>query len=144
MSWSYSGDPSSSDRDAVRFLIGDTDTSDQQLSNEEITWLLTDAGSVHGAAIAAARALLAKFARLVDEAVGPYRISLSQRRDAYASLIADLEKRLALRVGTPIAGGISRARKQTVEEDSDRVVPAFTREQFDHPGVDNTADTVDD
>jgi hypothetical protein len=33
MTWSYSGDPSSSSTDAVRFLVGDTDTNDQLISN---------------------------------------------------------------------------------------------------------------
>ena len=41
MTWTYSGNPSSTERDAVRFLVGDTDTNDQLLSNEEIDYLVT-------------------------------------------------------------------------------------------------------
>lgn len=40
MTWSYSGDPSASSVDQVRFLMGDTDSTNPQLSNEEITYLL--------------------------------------------------------------------------------------------------------
>ena len=39
MAWTYSGDPSSSARDAIRFLVGDTDTNDQLVTNEEIAWV---------------------------------------------------------------------------------------------------------
>ena len=40
MTWAYSGDPSSSDLDEVRFLIQDTDNGLQLLSDEEIEFLL--------------------------------------------------------------------------------------------------------
>ena len=39
MSWEYQG-PSASDKDEVRFLIGDTDVEDQLLSDEEIQYLV--------------------------------------------------------------------------------------------------------
>ena len=39
MTWSYSGDPASSDRDAIRFYIGDTDTTLQLLQDEDIDFL---------------------------------------------------------------------------------------------------------
>jgi hypothetical protein len=141
MSWSYSGDPGSSDRDAVRFLVGDTDISDQQLSDEEIDYLLVREGSVNGAALAAARTLVAKYARLVDKSVGDLSISYSQRRDAYAALIADLTRQQAVRVAGPVVGGISRTRKRVVDQDADRVEPSFRRDQFSYPG---TADSDDD
>ena len=32
--WTYSGNPAASDKDAVRFLVGDTNTSDQLVSDE--------------------------------------------------------------------------------------------------------------
>jgi len=41
MSWSYSGNPANSDNDAVRFLCGDVNTSNQQINNEEIAFLLS-------------------------------------------------------------------------------------------------------
>jgi hypothetical protein len=40
MSWSYSGDPSSSDLDQVRLYVQDTDEARQLLTDEEITFLL--------------------------------------------------------------------------------------------------------
>ena len=59
MSWSY--DTSlPTNKDKVRVSIGDTDSSDQQLSDEEINALLTVHGSVRSTAIAVARMLAAK------------------------------------------------------------------------------------
>lgn len=40
MAWSYSGDPSTSKKDEVRFLIGDTNINQQILSDEEIEYML--------------------------------------------------------------------------------------------------------
>ena len=57
----------------------------------------------------------------------------AQRLAAYQALEARLVGETASRHVTPVAGGISQARKDTVEEDDDRVAPAFARGQFDHP-----------
>ena len=40
MSWSYSGDPASTERDAVRFWVQDTDSAVPLLSDQEIDYLL--------------------------------------------------------------------------------------------------------
>jgi len=121
MTWTYS-DPSGSDLDAVRFKIGDTDSTDEQLSDEEINYLLTSTGSVDRAAIAAARSLLAKYSRLCDQRTGDISISYSQRRDSYAALVRQLQLGM---IPTPYAGGISDDDKQVDEDDDDRVKPAF-------------------
>jgi hypothetical protein len=130
MSWSYSGDPASSDLDAVRFIIGDTISADPQLSNEEILYLLDREGSVFAAAAAAVRGVIARYARLVDKSVGDLQISYSQRLAAYRALLAQIEEQQAIRTAGLVVGGISRARKRTVENDGDRVAPSFERDQF--------------
>ncbi len=40
MTWSYSGDPSSNEKDKYRFLIGDTDENDPILKDKEIEYIL--------------------------------------------------------------------------------------------------------
>lgn len=45
MSFSYSGDPSSELRDECRFLLGDTDASRVILQDEEIDYIIAQAGS---------------------------------------------------------------------------------------------------
>ncbi len=92
MAWTY--DPAlPTDKDKVRFHIGDTDETDQLLQNEEIEYLLNETTNVLLAASRAAKAIAAKFARQADKAVGDLRVSLSQKSQAYFTLAADLEKR---------------------------------------------------
>jgi len=122
----------------VRFLIGDTDTSDQQLSDEEIAYLLTEYSAARRAALEAARSLQAKYARLCDQRTGDISISYSQRRDSYAALVRDLQRGM---LGTPYAGGISQADKDSDEDDSDRVNPAFSVEMMDNPDTDVDRET---
>lgn len=41
MGWTYTGNPQDSDRDLVRFLLGDTVQTAQSLSDEELDYLLS-------------------------------------------------------------------------------------------------------
>lgn len=131
MTWSYSGDPSSSDRDAVRFLIGDTDTTDQQLSNEEINYLLVEYTSVDQTAIAAIGSLIAKYSRYVDQSTGDISLSYSQRINQFKELLNNIRRRMAEGV-RPYCGGLSIADKELDVENDDRVDPAFYEEMWDN------------
>lgn len=44
MSWTYSGDPSSSELDECRFLIGDTNSAEPIMQDEEIQYLIDTYG----------------------------------------------------------------------------------------------------
>jgi len=139
VTWTYSGNPGASDRDLVRFLIGDTDTNDQQLTNAEIDYLITEQGSANRAALEAARGLLAKYSRTCDQKTSKVDTKYSQRRAGYAAMVS----RLQLRLGpVPYAGGISEGDKDIDEGDSDRVDPAFKVGMMEHDGT-NT-ETQDD
>jgi hypothetical protein len=134
MTFTYTN-PSASDLGATRFLIGDTDANYPQLTDEEINYLLTAKGSVYAAAIAACDALIGKYSRDVDVRFGPSSESNSQRKDAYKLLKTQLKSAaISNGVALPFSGGISIADKQTQEGDSDRVLPNFTKNQFDYPG----------
>lgn len=116
MPWTYSGDPASSAKDEVRFLVGDTNTADQLVQDEEINYVLlahADAGSAsinYRAAAEIAEAIAAKFARKADKAVGPLSIQAKQQHDHYVQLAGRLRK-LAFTggsiaaFGTPVLGG---------------------------------------
>lgn len=141
MAWSYSGDPTSSAKDAVRFLIGDTDTNDQQLQDEEILFLLAQTSNdIYSAAILACRSIASIYSRQADQRIGDYSISASQKAAAYLALAKQLEqsqtKALIKRV-KPYAGGISVSDKREDEENPDRVQPAFTRRDMAFPGIED-------
>ena len=139
MAWTYSGDPSSSARDAIRFLVGDTDTNDQLVTNEEIAWVNnqvsgsdTATTDLYSAAYRTMITIASKFSRLADQTVGDLKVSLSQKADN-ARTQADELKALAAREGmvpVPYAGGISVSDKQVDRANSDRVDPFFTSGQF--------------
>lgn len=143
MTWTYGGDPSANDRDEVRFLLGDTDTTDQLITDEEIAYAITQAATNRGAAALCARAVAASFARRADRTVGDLRISYSQQHKQYLELAERLESEAAYAV-TPYAGGISKDDKETQEELEDRVDPAFRIGMQDNPRHSQTQRDPDD
>jgi len=66
MTFTYSGNPSSSNLDLVRFLLQDTVSTDELLSNEEITYLLTTWTNPYEAARVGAETIAGQFTRLAD------------------------------------------------------------------------------
>lgn len=132
MTWSYI-DPGASAKDAVRFLISDTDKCDQLLQDKEIEYVLGLYNNTPiNAAIRCCEVITAKFSRMADETVGQVRISFSQKSKAYRDMRNDLVNRLAVEDATPFAGGISRTSVQTIDANADRVPPAFTRNMMNN------------
>ena len=64
MTWSYSGDPGNSDRDAIRFRITDTTENDPLVTDEEIAYALALRGTVGGASVFLTKQIALRFARL--------------------------------------------------------------------------------
>ena len=80
MAWTYSGDPAGSTSDAVRFLIGDTDTTNQLLLDAEITYLLAQwDNSPYVAAAHGCDSLAAKFAAKSDYSKSVGDLSLTTK-----------------------------------------------------------------
>ncbi len=134
MSWTY--DPAmASDRDKVRFRLGDTVEAGALLQDEEIDGLLADAGSVTNATIAGADALAMRFASLAQSKTDDIGQSVNYGdRSARYRALADRLRANASRLAMPFAGGISQASKDANAANTDRVAPAFTRELHDTSG----------
>ncbi len=136
MPFTYSFDPSTSPKDYVRFLIGDTDRCDPILDDQEIYIYLNTYNN--GVLISAARcceAIAAKFSRRVSEGVGPVKIEFQQAAKAYRDMAMDLRRRSAIEDCAPYAGGISVSDKRAEEQNSDRVKPDFTKQMMDNNQV---------
>jgi len=140
MTWTYSGDPATNARDAIRFLSGDTDTNDQLINDEEIAWINnqltgsdTATTALYNAAYRVCITIASKFSRLADQAVGDMRVDMSQKAKAYRDQ-ADWLLQLAGRersVPTPYAGGITLTDKEIDWDNTNLVRPGFYKGQFD-------------
>lgn len=131
MSFSYSGDPGASPLDELRFWIGDTDSTDAQLSDQEIKYLLRSNGdSVTAAALEGCRRLISKYSRYVDQKTGDIDIKYSQR---ISQLKISMDNIRAGMNPTPYTGGISKSDIETVQEDDDRQGPVFALGMMDNP-----------
>lgn len=107
MTWTYSGNPGSSLLDEVRFLIQDTDTNEQLLSNEELEYLIGLYGDPYSAAVAAVVALIGQASRSAAESktVGDLSLSrqLGQRLQQWEALKRHLEgERFRLTPAAPV------------------------------------------
>lgn len=111
MSWSYSEDPSSSDLDEVRFWLGDTDESDQLLSDEEIqfiidNWAETTGSNLYAASVAAEN-VASKFAREVMVSADGVSVSIEMLQQKFNDLAMSLRDQYKARgaTGLPAASG---------------------------------------
>jgi len=114
MSWNYSGDPTDSDLDAVRFYVQDTDSTDPLLSDEEIQYLI-DAwkplyGSLLFTASVVADVIASKFARDVAVSGDGVNVGVQDLQNKYEQLAIQLrymhKNAMGLNPGTgAFAGG---------------------------------------
>ena len=77
-------DPTSGDRDKVRFLIQDTDSTDAHLQDAEVNYLISVWGNVYAAAAYAAEAIAAKYSHKTNysRSIGDLSISESYAESA--------------------------------------------------------------
>jgi hypothetical protein len=128
VTWTYGGSPSTSTRDAVRFLSGQNSSADDQLvSDGEITYALAQRSSnVYGAAQVVCEVLAAKYASKASEkGIGQLSIVYGDRSRAFALKAKALGMQLIRQGVSPYVGGISEADKETDQNDTDLVQPSF-------------------
>lgn len=94
MTWSWSGDPATSELDEVRFYVQDTDETFPLISDEEISFLLDRYMPQFGHTLAVAamvcEVLAAKFARQVDVSADGVSVSMGQLQQRYNDLAVSL------------------------------------------------------
>ena len=143
MAWSYDADNLGTDTapqrlNSVRFLVGDTDTNDQQALDSEITFALSQTGeNVYYAASYVANAIAAKYSRRVTvDLDGALQAEYSDLAKQYRNLSSQLRQDGQRFSGTAFnlyAGGISISDINTNRKNPDRPQPAFRKDRFDNP-----------
>jgi orotate phosphoribosyltransferase-like protein len=142
MAWSY--DPTDLDTttasgrlNTVRLLVGDTETLDQQVQNEEITFGLSENGdNIYYAGAWIARAISSKYSRKVNTSLdGALSADYSDLAKQYKVLADDLEyqgKTSGAVIGV-LAGGITKSGINAVRANTNRVEGSFRRDRFKNP-----------
>ena len=142
MAWSY--DPTDLDTttasgrlNTVRLLVGDTNTEDQQVQNEEITFGLSENGNnVYYAGAWIARAISSKYSRQVTTSLdGALKADYSDLSKQYKTLADDLEyqgKTSGAVIGV-LAGGITKSGIEAVRANTNRIEGSFRRDRFKNP-----------
>ena len=126
--FSYSGDPTSSNKDEVRFLVGDV-SSPWQSSDEEISYLLgKSSNQVYLASVQVCRRVANRlFGRGVIALDGlriDYTVRANEWRQKAQALLSEGEQTGAA-AGIPYAGGTSVSDNLLVSGDIDRPQSAY-------------------
>lgn len=122
----------------VRFLIGDLDSDDYEVSDENVVFSLEESGNdVYLAASICARAISSKYIGFGKVTFDGVSTDKSEVYKAFNELARRLEKQSkkygSSSLGLPIAGGISISDIDSVNENTDRPRPAFNVGQFRNP-----------
>jgi hypothetical protein len=142
LAWSYDEtdlgtDTASGRLNSVRLLVGDTDTNDQQVQNEEILFGLSQSNdNIYYASAWIARTISGQYARKVNTSLdGALSADYSDLAGQYKKLAEDLEyqgKKAGAVVGVK-AGGISISSVKSVRQNTDRIEGTFRRDRFRNP-----------
>jgi hypothetical protein len=130
MTWTYT-DPSANTRDAIRFLVGDTNTNDQLVTDAEIAYISATYTNVYVAAAEICDAIAAKYARQADTRNGELSVSASQRAKAYLDLSKKLRGKATMDA-TIWVGGRDIVDDETSAEDTNINQPMFKRGMDDY------------
>ncbi len=133
MTFSYDETQLSVELNKIRLYVGDTDSADPLLQDEEIINVQADITGFKATVAACCRLICAQLARKVD-----YKLSLLTEK---ASVLYERYKALAERyevmssVSYPWSGSIFKDDKEAVEDDTSLVKPTFKRGVHRHPGT---------
>jgi len=143
MTFTYSGDPTTSTRNKVRFLINDVDSGDVLFTDEELDYLITEwGGNVYEISRAACETLVSRFVRLSDstsKSVGD--ISVSESYTAKAQQYKELANSFLAR-GMRKTPPRPFANAQALKSTNDRIVDDFNTDFY--AGIHDNPNNVSD
>lgn len=127
MAWSYSGNPASTPKDAVRYLVGDTVSTDPLTTDEEIAWALAQNSNIYVAASIVAETIATKFATMKTSVrIGPISEEYGNRAVFYANQAKELKNKASDKSTLNIDTSIP------VNADGTEKPPCFTIGMTDH------------
>lgn len=109
MTWSYSGNPADSDKDRIRFLIGDTDSTFPLMTDEEINYVITTESNDKIIALRCCESISASLAKKVSGSMGRISVQEEQLMKHYEQLCRRFRKSIP---SVPYVGGLSLTEKE--------------------------------
>ena len=141
MSWTYSGEPGSSPKDAVRFEIQDTDEEAQLLQDGEIEYAIAQEalevaegealseGGLYASSARCCEVLARLFAMQANETSGSIKTSFDEQARTYSERAQELRAK-AQGHAAPSSPSEFVSNKRALRENRNRVQPLFRRGQF--------------
>lgn len=135
MSWSYDNTLPTK-KDKIRALVGDTDSSNQLVTDEQIEEIaLKQDSNLFGAASIVARMIHASFGNEVTRRVADLSVDLSDKADNYNQLAEKYEDKKKqgydANAFKDMSIAVSEDSKDDLDDDEDLVQPRFTRDQHE-------------
>jgi len=138
MAWSYGGNPVPGSLDEIRFLIGDTDSTNQLIQDGEVKYVMAQTSSSQECAAQCCEAVAAKLTGKADMSIGNVRVSFSQQAKSYMTLAVQLRAKVSLMI-MPYAGGMSQGEKDAAASNTDAVKSIFSRGMMRGVNVDSSS-----
>ena len=147
MTWTYGNSPSTSNRDAVRLLIGQTSSGDPILvTDEEIAFYLAQNAGIYCAAADAGAGLAQAYASKVGGAdsltVGNLSESYGDRSAKLTATVERLRRQCRMRSVQPVAGGVLLADYEAYRADTSLTPHVFSIGMDDNPSADQLSSTA--
>lgn len=140
MSWTYDpallGTTTATGRlHSVRLLIGDTESTDPQVEDEEVSFALSQSkDDIYDAGYFLCRILAAKYARLVDTALdkglSEKNDNLSKKYTQLSDTIKAIGRNVKSSSGGVSGGGLRISAMVAANSDVDRLSPQFATNEF--------------
>jgi len=136
VSFTYNPNDLTTNLNQLRNLIQDVSSTAPEFQDAEIDFYNDQSSSIYSAAMLASNVLSMKYAQEVDKTVGKLKLAASKKSEHYKDMASEF-KLMAEEKGSQqlYAGGISISDKDTVEADTDRVEPDFSKGMFDFEGT---------
>ena len=131
MAFTWTGNPAASTIEKIRWEIGDTVSTSPKFTDAEVQYAYDEEHSIYAAAARLCEQLATKYASDVDRSLGPLRVALSQKADFYTKRAKELRKHGA-KYATPYVGGVSIAKDELFELDTDLNQPIFDKGMHDN------------
>lgn len=101
MTNTYSGDPSTTDKDALRFLLSDT-SAPWLFTDEEIQYMIDNHGSIYNAGVELSLVMVSRYTDKKNKTVGPLSINYGDIAERWLELSNSLRRRSSTTSGAKV------------------------------------------